>query len=179
MSANPLAWSFRAQFLAGGAICFALIGAALYIQHGMLMMPCPLCILQRVAFAVLGAVLLAGGLHAPKGARGRRAYGLLALVPAAAGAWLAGRQVWNQSLPPSEVPACTSMGLEYMVELMGPWQALATAMRGSGECAVVDRILGLSIPMWALLWFVALALFALVAAFRRRAVHRSGADAVA
>ena len=65
MSANPLAWSFRAQFLAGGAICFALIGAALYIQHGMLMMPCPLCILQRVAFAVLGAVLLAGGLHAP------------------------------------------------------------------------------------------------------------------
>ena len=66
-----------------------------------------------------------------------------------------------------------------MIELMGPWQALATAMRGSGECAVVDRILGVSIPMWALLWFVALALFALVAAFRRRAVHRSGVDAVA
>ena len=168
MSANPLAWSFRAQFLAGGAICFALIGAALYIQHGMLMMPCPLCILQRVAFAVLGAVFLAGGLHAPRGARGRRAWGLLALVPAAAGLWLAGRHVWIQSLPPSEVPACTSMGLDYMVEAMGPMKALATALQGSGECAKVDAIFGMSIPMWSLLWFAALAALALFAAFRRR-----------
>ena len=174
MTANPLAWTFRAQFLAGFVLSYALIGAALYIEHGMLMMPCPLCILQRIAFAVLGAVFLVGGLHAPRGVAGRRAYGLLALVPAAAGVWLAGRHVWIQSLPPSEVPACTSMGLEYMVELMGPWQALATAMRGSGECAVVDRILGVSIPMWALLWFAALAVLALVAAFRRRGVHRGG-----
>ena len=168
MTANPLAWTFRAQFLAGFVLSYALIGAALYIEHGMLMMPCPLCILQRVAFAVLGAVFLAGGLHAPRGARGRRAWGLLALVPAAAGLWLAGRHVWIQSLPPSEVPACTSMGLDYMVEAMGPMKALATALQGSGECAKVDAIFGMSIPMWSLLWFAALAALALFAAFRRR-----------
>ena len=168
MTANPLAWTFRAQFLAGFVLSYALIGAALYIEHGMLMMPCPLCILQRIAVAALGAVFLVGGLHAPRGAVGRRAYGLLALVPSAAGAWLAGRHVWIQSLPPSEVPACTSMGLDYMVEALGPMKALATALQGSGECAKVDAIFGVSIPMWSLLWFAALAALALFAAFRRR-----------
>ena len=168
MTANPLAWTFRAQFLAGFLLSYALIGAALYIEHGMLMMPCPLCILQRIAFAALGAVFLVGGLHAPRGAVGRRVYGLLALVPSVAGAWLAGRHVWIQSLPPSEVPACTSMGLDYMVEAMGPMKALATALQGSGECAKVDAIFGVSIPMWSLLWFAALAALALFAAFRRR-----------
>ena len=168
MTANPLAWTFRAQFLAGFLLSYALIGAALYIEHGMLMMPCPLCILQRIAFAALGAVYLVRGLHAPRGAVGRRVYGLLALVASVAGAWHAGRHVWIQSLPPSEVPASTSMGLDYMVEAMGPMKALATALQGSGECAKVDAIFGMSIPMWSLLWFAALAALALFAAFRRR-----------
>jgi disulfide bond formation protein DsbB len=168
MTANPFAWSFRAQYLAGFVLSYAMIGAALYIEHGMLMMPCPLCMLQRIAFAALGFVFLLGGLHAPKGAGGRRAYGVLALVPAAAGAYLAGKHVWIQSLPASEVPQCTNMSLDFMVEAMGPLKALATAMQGSGECAKVDAIFGVSIPVWALAWFVVLGGFALYAAFRRR-----------
>ena len=168
MTPNPFAWSFRTQYLVGFLLSFGMIGAALYIEHGMLMMPCPLCILQRIAFAALGIVFLVGGLHSPKRAGGRRAYGLLALVPAAAGMFLAGKHVWIQSLPASEVPACGSMGLDYMIEAMGPMKALATALQGSGECAKVDAIFGVSIPVWALLWFVALAGLALWAAFRRR-----------
>lgn len=168
MTPNPFAWSFRAQYLVGFLLSFGMIGAALYIEHGMLMMPCPLCILQRIAFAALGVVFLVGGLHAPNRAGGRRAYGLLALLPAATGMFLAGKHVWIQNLPPSEVPTCTSMGLDYMVEAMGPMKALATALQGSGECAKVDAIFGVSIPLWALLWFAALGVFALIAAFRKR-----------
>ena len=168
MTPNPFAWSFRAQYLVGFLLSFGMIGAALYIEHGMLMMPCPLCILQRIAFAALGIVFLVGGLHAPDSAGGRRAYGLLALLPAATGMYLAGKHVWIQHLPPSEVPTCTSMGLDYMIEAMGPMKALATALQGSGECAKVDAIFGVSIPLWELLWFAALGLFALVAAFRKR-----------
>ena len=52
--------------------------------------------------------------------------------------------------------------------MMGPWKALATALQGSGDCAKVDAVFGVSIPVWALLWFVALAAFALWGAFRRR-----------
>ena len=169
MTANPFAWSFRAQFLTGFALCAALLAYALYVQFGMLMMPCPLCILQRIAFAALGIVFLVGGLHAPKGRVGRAIYGLLAFIPAAAGAGVAARHVWLQSLPPSEVPLCTSMGLDYMIEAMGPMSALAKVLEGSGECAKVDwTFLGLSMPAWTLAWFVGLALGVLWAGFRRR-----------
>ena len=169
MIANPFAWTFRAQFLTGFALCAALLAYALYVQFGMLMMPCPLCILQRIAFAALGLIFLVGGLHAPKGRVGRAIYGLLAFIPAAAGAGIAARHVWLQSLPPSEVPLCTSMGLDYMVEAMGPMSALAKVLEGSGECAKVDwTFLGLSMPAWTLAWFVGLAFGALWAGFRRR-----------
>lgn len=169
MNANPFAWNFRAQFLTGFALCVALLAYALYVQFGMLMMPCPLCILQRIAFAALGLVFLVGGLHAPRGRLGRAIYGLLAFIPAAAGAGVAARHVWLQSLPPSEVPLCTSMGLDYMVEAMGPMSALAKVLEGSGECAKVDwTFLGLSMPAWTLVWFIGLALGVLWAGFRRR-----------
>ena len=168
MSANPFAWSFRAQYLTGFAACAALLAYALYVQFNMLMLPCPLCILQRVAFAAMGVVFLVGGLHAPKGRWGRAIYGLLLLVPAAAGAGVAGRHVWLQSLPPSEVPLCTSMGLEYMVDVMGPMSALSKVLTGSGECAKVDwTFLGVSMPAWTLVWFIALGLGGLWAALRK------------
>ena len=170
MSVNPFAWSFRGQFLAGFVLCVGLIAYALYVQFGMLMLPCPLCILQRLAFAALGVVFLVGGLHSPKGRVGRAIYGVLALMPAAVGAGIAGRHVWLQSLPPGDVPLCTSMGLDYMVEAMGPFKALSTVLAGSGECAKVDwTFLGLSMPAWTLAWFIGLGLGALWAGWRRRA----------
>lgn len=55
---NPFVWTFRAQYALGAFLCAALIGFALYVQHGMFMMPCPLCILQRVAFAAMGVFFL-------------------------------------------------------------------------------------------------------------------------
>lgn len=169
MSANPFAWSFRAQYLTGFALCAALLAFALYVQFSMLMMPCPLCILQRLAFVGMGLMFLLGGLHSPKGRLGRGLYGLLVLIPAAAGAGVAGRHVWLQSLPPGDVPLCSSMGLEYMVEAMGPMNALAKALTGSGECAKVDwSFLGVSMPAWTLVWFIGLGLGALWAALRKR-----------
>lgn len=168
MTANPFAWSFRWQFLLGAALCAALLGYALYAQHGMMLEPCPLCILQRVAFMVVGAVFLLGGLHAPKRSGGRIAYAILALIPAAAGAAVAGRHVWLQSLPPDQVPAC-GPGLEYMLEAFPLAKAMEMVFKGSGECANVDwSFLGLSMPAWTLVWFVALGLGALYAGFRRR-----------
>jgi disulfide bond formation protein DsbB len=169
MSANPISWSFRAQFLSGFVLCGSLIAYALYVQFGMLMLPCPLCILQRLAFAALGGVFLIGGLHSPQGKAGRGVYGLLALVPAAAGAGVAGYHVWLQTLPPSEVPLCSGMGLDYMIEAMGLMGALAKVFEGSGECAKVDwTFLGLSMPAWTLVWFIGLGLGALWAAFTKR-----------
>ena len=168
MTPNPFRWSFRAQFLAGFAICAGLIAFAMYSQLYQGLEPCPLCIFQRVAFAALGVVLLAGGLHAPRGQGGRVAWGLLALIPAAIGIAIAGRHVWLQNLPPDKVPAC-GPGLDYMLDAMPFTGVVRKVLTGSGECANVDwSFAGLSMPAWSLVWFVLLAIWTLWAAFRRR-----------
>src|SRR3546814_7224340 len=99
ISLNPSRWSFRNQCLAGFAACVALVGFAIFSQFQWNLQPCPLCIFQRIAFAALALVLLVAGLHAPKGATGRRVYGVLALVPALAGIAIAARHVWPTPLP--------------------------------------------------------------------------------
>ncbi|KGI77381.1 disulfide bond formation protein B [Oleiagrimonas soli] len=167
---NPLRWSFRTFYLVGFLICAALIGFALYAQYVLLMDPCPLCILQRVAFIALGMVFLVGGLHAPKG-HGRWVYALLALLAAATGVAIAARHLWIQSLPPGAVPSCGAP-LGYLLDTRdahgGLLGVLKMVLSGSGECAKVENILGLPMPLWSLIWFVLLGAGALFAARRRR-----------
>lgn len=169
MNANPYAWSFRAQFLFGFAVCAALLSYAVYAQYGQMFEPCPLCIFQRVALMATGLVGLVGGLHAPRAAWGRRVYGLLAFLAAGTGAAIAGRHVWLQHLPPDKVPEC-GPGLAYMIDVLPSWaDVVRKVLQGSGECAKVDwTFLGFSMPEWTLLCFVLLATGALVAGFRRR-----------
>ncbi len=168
MNANTARASFRTRFLLGFVACAGLIAYALYTQfHGGLL-PCPLCIFQRVAFAVLGVVFLIGGLHAPRGWAGRRGYGALALLAALVGTAIAGNHVRLQHLPPDQVPSC-GPGLDYMLEAMPITGVVRRVMTGSGECAEVDwTFLGLSMPTWSLVWFVLLGGWAAYAAFRRR-----------
>ena len=169
MNVNPFAWSFRVQFLFGFAVSAGVLAYAVFAQYGQFYEPCPLCIFQRVAMAATAVVGLVGGLHAPRAAWGRRAYGLLAFLAAGTGAAIAGRHVWLQHLPPDQVPAC-GPGLSYMVESMPSWlDVVRKVLQGSGECAKVDwTFLGFSMPEWTLLCFVLLALGALSAGFRRR-----------
>lgn len=160
--------SFRSAYLLGFLACAALIGFALFSQFQWGLQPCPLCIFQRIAFAALGLVFLIGALHSPKGAGGRRAYGLLAFIAAAVGIGIAGRHVWLTHLPPDQVPHC-GPPLEFMMETNALTDVIRKVLTGSGECAKVDwTFLGLSMPAWSLTWFVLLALWALWAAFRRR-----------
>ena len=168
MNANDLRTSFRSRFLLGFLACACLIAFALYTQFDGGLLPCPLCIFQRVAFAALGVVFLVGGLHAPRGAGGRRTYGVLALLASAAGILVAGNHVRLQNLPPDQVPSC-GPGLDYMLDAMPIGGVIRTVMTGSGECANVDwAFLGLSMPAWSLVWFMLLAAWAAYAAFRRR-----------
>lgn len=170
MTVNPFAWTFRLQMAFGFAVCAALLGFALYVEHGMFMLPCPLCILQRFFFAAMGLLGLVAALHAPKGRVGRATYGGLIAVFAGIGASIAARHVWLQLQPPSGFPSCSGMGLGYMLESLGPIDALAQALSGSSDCSKIDwTFLGFSMPAWTLLCFVLLGVGALVAGFRRRA----------
>lgn len=160
--------SFRKLFLLGFLACAGLLGYAVFLQLYAGLEPCPLCIFQRVAFAALGLVFLAGGLHAPRGRAARGIYGVLGGLAALAGIAVAGNHVRLQHLPPDQVPSC-GPGLEYMMEVMPVTGVIRRVMTGSGECANVDwSFLGLSMPTWSLLWFLGLAVLVGYAAFRGR-----------
>lgn len=154
-------WVFAVVFL----VCAGLLGVAFYMEHVMGLEPCPLCWLQRFGFMGAGLVSLLAFLHGPAG-WGVRVYGFLLALTAGAGLGVAGRQLWLQSLPADQVPAC-GPSVDYMLEVL-PWmEVLTTALRGTGDCAeVVWRFLGLSIPGWTAVFFSVLVLVGLFFLFR-------------
>ena len=155
----------RAAFFLGFLICAALMGWAFWLQYGEGLDPCPLCMLQRVAIVAIGLIFLVGTFHEP-GRVGAWIYAFLLLIVAVLGAALATRQVWLQSLPADQVPAC-GMGLSYMLETMPFFDAIRRVLEGSGECAEKAWVfLGLSIAGWTLAFFVAIA-FVGIALVRR------------
>lgn len=167
---NPFTWSFRAQFGLGAAICLALLGYALYVEHRMFMLPCPLCILQRVAFVCMGVFFLLGAVVGPRPGWWRKLVTLGVAASAAAGAGVAIWHLYIQNLPPSAVPACTGMDLSYMLDAFPLGKVIEKVFTPSGDCAVVDwTFLGLSMPAWTLAGYLILGIAALWAGFRRRA----------
>ncbi len=155
--------SERRRLVNGGLalVCASLMGFALYVQYGLGLEPCPLCVFQRVAVICTGVVFLLAALHGP-GVTGSRVYAGLALLTTGFGASVSGRHIWLQNLPPGEVPAC-GPDLDYMLDVFPMADVLRMVFTGSGECAeVVWRFLGLSMPGWVLVWFVILASAALI-----------------
>lgn len=145
----------RTAYLLGFFVCAGLMGYALYLQYVMDLEPCPLCIFQRVAVIAMGLVFLIAAFHNP-GRSGAGAYALLQLVIGGTGAAIAARQVWLQSLPKDQVPAC-GMGLDYMLETLPFTDVLQKVFEGSGECAEKGwEFLHLSIAGWTLVFFVAM-----------------------
>jgi len=165
---NPLRWNYRAQFLLGFLICAGLLAYAIFLQLKIGLEPCPLCIFQRLAFAALGLLFLIGALHGPREGAGRGTYGVLAFIAAAVGMGIAGRHVYVQLLPKDMGSSC-GPPLAFLSETMGPLEVFRTVLTGTGDCGNIDwQFLGLTMPMWSLVWFVLLAGWALFASFRKR-----------
>lgn len=139
----------RVLNLAGFLSCVGLMGFALYVQHILLLDPCPLCVFQRVAVIGIGIVFLLAAMHNPLG-WGRRTYAVLVALFAAGGVGVAAWHVRLQNLPLSEVPSC-GPGLDYMLENFALGETLKMVFKGSGECAdIAWSFLGLSMPAWVL-----------------------------
>ena len=135
--------------------CVFLMAVALYMEHVMRLEPCPLCVLQRVGVIAVGIVALIAAIH-NSGAIGTKVYGGLVIVSAAAGGGVSLRQLWLQSLPEDEVPACGA-SLDYMLDVFPLMDVLSMVLAGDGTCAeVVWSFLGISIPGWTLIGFIGL-----------------------
>ena len=152
--------------LAGAGSVVGLIAYALFAQYVLDLDACPLCILQRVAFVAAGLVFLVAGVHSP-GGTGARVYAGLGVATAGIGAGIAARHVYIQQLPADLVPSC-GPGLDYLLDAFPLFDALEKVFTSSGECAEVNwSFLGLSMPAWALVWFILLGGLAVIANWTR------------
>lgn len=152
---------FGLALLAVAAMLFAA-----WLEHGVGLNPCPLCITQRVFVVAGGVIALLAALHGA-GALGRRIYAGLGVLIALGGGAVSARHVWLQSLPEDQVPAC-GPSLEYMLETLPFRDTLSMVLMGDGNCADVHwTFLGMSIPLQTLLLFAAIALVNLWQLLRR------------
>ncbi len=128
--------------------------AVLYFQETLHLLPCPLCVSQRIFAIATGVIALIAFIHNPQG-MGRKVYALLTALAALGGASISGRQVWLQSLPADQIPACGPT-LDWMFETNFPMQEILAAMFfGEGSCAEIKwQLLGISIPGWTLIAFI-------------------------
>jgi disulfide bond formation protein DsbB len=134
----------------GLLLCAGLLGYALYAEHVLMLIPCPLCILQRIAVILHGLVFLIAALHNPPG-KGRYAYVVLLALSGLFGAGVAGWHIWKQQQPPDPFASCAA-GLDYLLETLPFRRVVELVFTGPGDCAVVDwQLLGLSMPAWVLI----------------------------
>ena len=155
----------RPAFAALFAACAILIAFALYLQEYKGLEPCPMCVLQRYAFVAIAAVALVAAIHGPERA-GTRVYAALIVLFAIAGGGTSVRHSWLQHFPP-KVETCGT-DLEFLVNTFPLSQALPKIFAGTGSCSKIDwSLLGLTIPEWALVWYLILALAATWIALRK------------
>ena len=130
----------------------------MYLQHGVGLVPCPMCIVQRYVMVLMALVALLGVVLPSR--RVSLGVGSTLLLLGAGGAYVAARQTWLQWYPP-EFASC---GRDFygMIETFPLQRAIPMIFKGGGDCTKVDwTFLGGSIANWSFLAFVGLGLLAL------------------
>jgi disulfide bond formation protein DsbB len=144
-------------------ISLALLGAALYLQYGKHMQPCPLCIIQRYAFSALALICILFAILPQAAARfGASLATLAALVGAGTASW----HLWVVAHPGT---SCGIDPMETALNHIPTARLMPFLFNADGFCTTpYAPIFGLSIPAWSLIWFLALAFMLGRAAFARR-----------
>ena len=134
------------------AITAAILLASFYFEFVLGLNPCPLCLMQRLCVMLMLPCTMIS--YYSKQEHFLRWALRIQLVVAGAGVFFAGRQVWLQLLPMEQVPVCLP-GLKMMMHYL-PWhEVVRTLFLGAGDCAETPwKWLGLSMPAWALLYFL-------------------------
>ncbi|HEU4621138.1 MAG TPA: disulfide bond formation protein B [Burkholderiaceae bacterium] len=151
---------------AAAVVIVASLAFGLYLQHVQGIEPCPLCVVQRLGFVLAGVFALLGVAF---GARpsAQIVFAALTALFALVGAGVAAWHVWLIAHPPA-VMSC-GRPFAWMLDNFPLATLIPKLFRGEGDCLRVDwTMLGLSIPDWSLLLFIAVSALALVALTRAR-----------
>ncbi|HEX4044802.1 MAG TPA: disulfide bond formation protein B [Gammaproteobacteria bacterium] len=145
--------STRFIYFLGFVIAGLILGISIYLQCFAGFIPCPLCTLQRFAFAAFGIFCLFGLLLSSK-LLARMLINTLMLISAIFGLFFSGRQIWLQHFPPAHNSEC-GVSLEYMLQALPLQEVIQKVFVGSAECTERGwSFLFLNMAEWSLLWFI-------------------------
>ncbi|MDY7567073.1 disulfide bond formation protein B [Pseudomonas sp. RTC3] len=163
----------RSLFLLAFIVSVFVTCVALYLEYGVGLRPCSLCILQRAFLITFGVVCLVAVVHSPDKA-GWRMYSFIALLCALSGAVAAGSQVLLQSPLRGDVAACLQ-AQNASQEAMPLF--LAQAFECAAGCTEIHwSLLGMSVAEWSLLAFAGMIFFAAYPLFQRVGVGANDAQ---
>ncbi len=149
----------RAIYILGFLGVTAILSASLYFQFHDGINPCPLCVLQRICFSLLGLLFLCG-IMLNRYRIARIILNIFTLVTAILGGTLAGRQIWLQHQPNMNTECGVS--LQYMLQVLPIDQVFKKVFTGSAECSQQGWLfLSLNMAEWALICFTSFALFSI------------------
>lgn len=131
-------------------ISFGLLGGAFYLQHGLHMLPCPLCIIQRYLFLLVAIfALVSTQLSCSLKKIGIGLTTLIAIVGVGVASW----HLWVQAYPDV---SCGIDPLEVILNKIFLAQWFPKFFEADGLCSAVHSLFGLSIVQWSFVWFVIL-----------------------
>lgn len=144
----------------------ALLAFGYYLQFYQGQEPCPLCMTQRIAFYLIALCSLVA-IFNRSSVIAQRSLAFLSSIIALIGLGVATRQLWLQSLPEDQVPAC-GPAFDYIIQSFPLNEAIAIMFRGNGNCAEVSwTFLGLSIAGWAFIAFAGFLTTSIIQGVRR------------
>ncbi len=126
--------------------CFVMLAVAMYLQHVMDILPCPLCVIQRYLFLGIALACLAGA------AVGKPRLGAaLGLLSAFGGLGVAGKHLYILAHPGL---SCGIDPLETSLNKIFTARYMPFIFKADGLCEdVTAPFFGLSIPHWSFVWF--------------------------
>jgi protein dithiol:quinone oxidoreductase len=155
--------SYRTVMVLIAVACAGLLAFGMYLQHVVGLEPCPMCIVQRYAMILVAVWAIIASATGKNGIQ--KTGGVLLVVTALGGAFVAARQSWLQWYPP-EIASC-GRDIYGMIETFPLQRVIPMIFRGSGDCTKVDwTFLGASIANWSFVCFVAMALVVMSLLFR-------------
>ncbi len=160
--------SIRPVFLLIFLCCACLIGYALYLQLVKDLLPCPLCVVQRIAYWLVGLTGLLAFFHFSQAAC--RVYSALMAIFAFLGTAVALRQAWLIRYP--EAFECGISPEEKFLNALPLARWWPSMFEANGDCADVSwKFASLTLPDWSAIFFImlgSLAVYALSAKHCRR-----------
>ena len=140
--------------------------AIAYFENSLKLEPCYLCMTQRAFVIAIGIICALAVVHNPP-RRGQQIYAALSICMAIAGSYFSGKQLWLQSLPEDQVPAC-GIPVDYLFDSFSATEAISMLLRGDGNCAEVQwQLMGLSMPGWVMVSFIGFAVLGAVQFLRK------------